>query len=290
MVEQLELDASIVGEETGPVEQTLDARWLMAYSAGLGETDARYYDTAAPQGPIAHPLFPVCYEWPLAQPLRKLAALKPLFPRLLHAQHDLAIHRPLRGGETVRTVARIAAVTQRRPGAFVVFRFETRGGAGELVTVSDFGALYRGVRVEGADRLPAEGLQDPPAHRDALPSVGEIAVAATAAHVYSECARIWNPIHTDVAYARAAGLPGIILHGTATLALSISRALGALGVDPAGVRRVRCRFAGMVDMPSTLTVHAALVQGAVLFETRNARGEAVIARGGMVIARGGLSQ
>ena len=47
--------------------------------------------------------------------------------------------------------------------------------------------------------------------------------AATAAHVYTECARIWNPIHTDVAYARAAGLPDIILHGTATLALSISK-------------------------------------------------------------------
>jgi acyl dehydratase len=279
----LVVDASIVGEETGPVEQTLDARWLMAYSAGLGETDARYYDTAAPQGVLAHPLFPVCYEWPLAQPLRSLAALKPLFSRLLHAQHDLAIHRPLRAGEAVRTVARIAAVAQRRPGAFVVFRFETRGGAGELVTVSDFGALYRGVRVEGADRLPAEGLEDPPAHRDAPPSVGEIAVAATAAHVYSECARIWNPIHTDIAYARAAGLPDTILHGTATLALSISRALGALGVDPAGVRRVRCRFAGMVDMPSTLTVHAAITEGKVLFETRNERGEVVIARGGLTL-------
>jgi acyl dehydratase len=279
----LVLNASIVGEETGPVEQTLDSRWLMAYSAGLGETDPRYYDTQAPHGVIAHPLFPVCYEWPLAQPLRNLAALKHLFPRLLHAQHDLAIHRPLRAGETVRTVGRIAAVAQRRPGAFVVFQFETRGAAGELVTVSDFGALYRGVRVEGADRLPAQGLEDPPAHGDALPSVGEIAVAATAAHVYSECARIWNPIHTDVAYARAAGLPGIILHGTATLALSISHALRALGVDPAGVRRVRCRFAGMVEMPSKLTVHAILIQGTVLFETRNQRGEVVIARGGLTL-------
>ena len=279
MVRQLALDASIVGEETGPVEQTLDARWLMAYSAGLGETDARYYDTAAAQGVIAHPLFPVCYEWPLAQPLRELAALKPLFPRLLHAQHDLAIHRPLRAGETVRTLGRIAAVAQRRPGAFVVFRFETRGVAGELVTVSDFGALYRGVRVEGADRLPAGGLEAPPAHRDSLPRGGEIAVAATAAHVYSECARIWNPIHTDVAYARAAGLPDIILHGTATLALSLSRVLDSCGMTAGQARRVRCRFSGMVTMPSTLTVHASHGDDGIAFETRNAGGEAVIQRG-----------
>src|SRR5262245_63914545 len=38
-------------------------------------------------------------------------------------------------------------------------------------------------------------------------------------HVYTECARIWNPIHTDLAVVRAAGLSGPILHGTATLAL-----------------------------------------------------------------------
>jgi len=110
----------------------------MAYAAALGETHARYYDTTAPEGVLAHPLFPVCYEWPLAQPLRNLPALRPLFPRLLHAQHDLRIARPPRAGETLRVSARIAGVSQRRPGAFVVFRFEARDAAGELVTVTNY--------------------------------------------------------------------------------------------------------------------------------------------------------
>jgi acyl dehydratase len=253
----------------------------MAYSAALGETDPRYYDTAAPGGVLAHPLFPVCYEWPLAQPLRNLLALRPLFARLLHAQHDLAIHRAPRAGETLRVSARIAAVAQRRPGAFVVFRFEARDGAGALVTATDFGALYRGAQVEGSEH--GEGMGEPPVRQGPLPAIGEVAVAATAAHVYTECARIWNPIHTDIAYARAAGLPGIILHGTATLALSVSRALQAVHADPARVRRLRCRFAGMVPMPSTLSVHAARDAGQVAFETRNERGEAVIARGVVVL-------
>lgn len=258
----------------------------MAYSAGLGETDSRYYDTAAPQGVLAHPLFPVCYEWPLAQPLRDLPALRPLFPRLLHAQHDLTMHRPLRAGETLRVSARIRAVCQRKPGAFVVFRFEAHGSAGELVSVTDFGALYRGVQVDGGDRLPADGLAEPPLPRTPLEPVGELSVAATAAHVYTECARIWNPIHTDLAYARAAGLPGLILHGTATLALSVSRVLQALGADTAEVRRVCCRFAGMVEMPSRLVVHGAREGRQIAFETRNARGEAVIARGALVLEGG----
>jgi len=170
------------------------------------------------------------------------------------------------------------AALQRRPGTLVVFRLATRDARGELVSVTDFSALYRGVELQGGDRS-IEALEDPPAHAKALPRVGEVSVSATAAHVYTECARIWNPIHTDVAYARAAGLPDIILHGTATLALSVSRILVAVSLDPAAVRRVRCRFAGMVLMPSLLTVHASSEGAGLAFETRNERGDAVIERG-----------
>ena len=251
----------------------------MAYSAALGETDPRCYDTAADEGPRAHPLFPVCYEWPLAQPLRAAPALAPLFPRLLHAEHDLALHRAPRAGETLRVTARIAAVQPRRPGAFVVFRFEARDAGEALVTASDMGALYRGVEVIE----PQGTVGEIPAAQGALKKIAEVPIAATAAHVYTECARIWNPIHTDLAYARAAGLPGLILHGTATLALSVSRVLQAAGADPASVRRVRCRFSGMVPMPSTLTVHAAASGRNLAFETRNARGEVVITRGALVL-------
>ena len=252
----------------------------MAYSAGLGESDPRYYDTE--RGVMAHPLFPVCYEWPVAQPLRALPALQPLFPQLLHAQHDLRIHRAPRAGDSLRTSARIIAVTQRKPGAFVVFRFEARDAAGAPVTTTDFGALYRGVSVEGGDRA-LEQVADPAPPEVSFPEYSKIDIPANAAHVYTECARIWNPIHTDIAYARAAGLPAIILHGTATLGLSISRALRNLNEDPAAVRRVQCRFSGMVEMPSQLSVHAALQDKTVRFETRNAAGEPVIGRGVLLL-------
>jgi acyl dehydratase len=133
--------------------------------------------------------------------------------------------------------------------------------------------LYRGVALEGGG---IGEVQDPPKHDARLAAVGEIAIAATAGHVYTECSRIWNPIHTDPEYARAAGLPGIILHGTATLALSVSRLFSLLQKP---VRRVRCRFAGMVLMPGTLSVHASRVGDELLFETRDAKGQAVIERG-----------
>jgi acyl dehydratase len=157
-----------------------------------------------------------------------------------------------------------------------VFRFAAQGENGERVTTTDFSALYRDVKLDGGDRTIAS-LEDPPGHVRKLEGLGEIPVAATAAHVYTECARIFNPIHTDVAYARAAGLPDIILHGTATLALSVSRVLQEFGIED--IRRVRCRFTGMVTMPNTLTVHASRDGDDIAFETRNAAGQAVVERG-----------
>jgi hypothetical protein len=202
----LKLASDIVGRETGPDEQRIDARWLMAYSAALGESDPRYYDTVA--GVLAHPLFPVCYEWPATREVRDRAGLERLNARLVHAQHDLVIHRSSKAAEKLNICGKVVAALQRRPGALVVFRISARDAQGELVSVTDFTALYRGVELQGGDRS-IEALEDPPAHANALPRVGEIAVSATAAHVYTECARIWNPIHTERRLCARTGALGV---------------------------------------------------------------------------------
>ena len=257
----MNISSAIVGREVGPDEQHIDKRWLMAYNAALGEVS----DTP-------HPLFPVCYEWPATHALRVATGLHEVNARLVHAQHDLVLHRQVLPGDVLRVRAKVVAATQRGPGAFVVFRLEAHAGD-EPVSTTHYGMLYRGVALEDGDRGEVD---DPPKHDRELPVAGTLDVPATAGHVYTECARIWNPIHTDPEYARAAGLPGIILHGTATLALSVSRLTKI-------AKRVRCRFAGMVPMPSTLTVHASphlSPEGdELLFETRDARGQAVIERG-----------
>lgn len=272
----MKLSARIVGTEIPPVAHAIDARWLMAYAAALGERDARYFDTRS--NVVAHPLFPVCYEWPAAVALRERTVPPAVFARVVHATHDLTIHRAPRAGDALQTRARIIGAVQRAPGAYAVTRIESRDAAGALVSVTDYGALYRGVFLEDAAPQPVLPLDEAPALAEPLPSVGNVAVAGNLAHVYTECARIWNPIHTDLAVALAAGLPGRILHGTATLALSVSSALAACDADASAVRRVRCRFSGMVPMPSMLEVRALRTAGSLRFETLCA-GVTVVGRG-----------
>jgi acyl dehydratase len=280
--ERLALSRDIVGVTVGPIAHDVDARWLMAYAAGLGETDARYYDTLAPGGPAAHPLFPVCYEWPAMLALRDRATQEEIAIRSVHATHDLTLHRPPRAGDTLSTSARVTGLAHRRAGTLMTVRQETVDAEGRPVTTTDYGSVYRDVGFEGEDsgfRPEARGGLEMPAGAVEL----HVAASAGLAHVYTECARIWNPIHTDVAVARAAGLPDIILHGTATLALAVSRVLGHLAADPRAVRRLSARFTGMVPLPSHFIVRVAegAEDKAFVFDARGQDGALVLSGGAL---------
>ncbi len=288
------LTSECVGVSGEPLTSSVDARWTMAYAAGLGDARAAYTDTRARPDVLAHPLFPVCFEWPAFLSTRHLPVGENLSSeervRGVHASHDLVLHRPLRAGVELETRATVSRVARRPAGAYQVVRLDTRERGGEPVCTTWYGSLFRGVEVAGEER----GLGDePPAHAKLPPDAKpveevEIPIAATAAHVYTECARIWNPIHSDAAVAARAGLPGIILHGTATLALAVSAVVDrALGGDPERVARIAGRFTAMVPLPSSLRVRifAPERDGAVRFEVRNAAGETAL-RDGLVAPRG----
>jgi acyl dehydratase len=270
--------AASVGTLAGPLVQTIDARWLMAYAAALGEVDPRYFDTTRPDGPAAHPLFPVCYEWPLLVAVRE-RAIGDAGRRGVHAAHRLLLHRPVRAGDELTTTARITAVAPRRSGTLVVVRLLTTDGAGRPVTTTDYGSIYRGV---ATDAVPGPAERPSAAAPSPLVRWSErVDVGPPLAHVYSECARIWNPIHTDLAVAREAGLPGPILHGTATLALAVSRVVARdLGGDPAVARGVSARFSGMVPASARLTVRALERRpDAIAFDAVDAAGAPILSEG-----------
>jgi acyl dehydratase len=280
------LASSIVSAASAPVSAEIDARWTMAYAAALGDSIPCYIDTLQPSRFIAHPIFPVCFEWPLIVAMRKMFTGTSLTDaeamRGVHATHNSIIHRPIRPPERLTTRLQVAGVERRTPGAFQTTRLDTTDASGVPVCTTWYGSIYRGVAVEGPDR-PAEVPPAPPAPPNLSESRQKeikIEVPAGMAHVYTECARIFNPIHTDAAVARAAGLPAIILHGTATLALAVSRIVEAyLHNDPARVERVAGRFAAMVMMPSTLTVRSARFERGVYFEVLNANGERALREG-----------
>ncbi len=221
------LHTELVGRTTEPISHSVDARWIMSYAAGLGDTNPRYLDTEA-HTVLAHPMFPACPEWPAILACRALPGYDALSSdeaaRGVHAAHDLQIFRPIQDGDQLTTTATVTSVRAIRPGAAMVSRLDTVDQNRALVSRSFQLSILRGVEIEGdprtAEDMPeAPKIEAPWAEAQRFP----IPIAAEAAHVYTECARIWNPVHTDRAVALAAGLPDLILHGTATLALAVTR-------------------------------------------------------------------
>ena len=248
-----------VGQSSKPFVHEIDARWLMSYAAGLGDTAASYFDTQT-QVVVGHPMFPVCLEWPAILDCANIPGSGSVTPeerrRDVHAAHDMHIYRPIRTGDRLTTTAKVVELKKIDPGAAQTIRLDTIDRDGELVCRTYQLGIKRDVDIIGdpacVEASPELPTLTTPTNNDRR---YEIPIAKQAAHVYTECARIWNPVHTDRGVALAAGLPDIILHGTATMALAVSKIVNEiLAGDSARVTRLGGRFRAMVFMPSTLSL------------------------------------
>ena len=257
---------TLIGATTEPIVHPVDSRWLMAYAASIGSSDPCYLDTRRDGGVLGHPVFPVCLEWPsvlaMGRQLAEAGLTSAEAARAVHHTHDLTIHRLARPGDRLSTTARLLSVDAWPSGTLTRLELITVDESDQPVATTVMGTLYRGTAVEGMPE-PSQ-VRDPVPGGGSSGAVGEhqisrlayrVPIAANAAHVYTECARIWNPIHTDPRTAERAGLPGIILHGTATLAIAVSGVVSqeASG-QPQRIRRITARFVGMVPIPSRIEV------------------------------------
>jgi acyl dehydratase len=276
--------SAAVGTAAEPARLEVSTRLTQAYAAGLSDGNPRYFDDAAERGVVAPPAFCVSVEWPVFSALtakRELGASLAERLRGVHALQDSTFRRPIRPGDVLVTMARIVEVRATRAGAFTVVRLDTlEERSDEPVVTSYYGSIYRQVAVDGGDAcLEAasafcEVEAARPTEKVAIP------IAREAAHVYTECARIWNPIHTERRVAFAAGLPDILLHGTATWALAAREIVDRFAAgDPLRLRRLSGQFRAQVVPGSTIVFEAGRRGERVDFAVRNEKGEPAIANG-----------
>lgn len=278
--------SAAAGSQLDSYRERISLRRILAYAAGIGATVPAAFDDDRAGGVVAMPPFCVSLEWPVVSGARARECLGVEGPerfRGVHAAQDSFFHRPIRPGDELETRGTIAAVRPTRAGALALSKLETIDvTTGEPVVTSWTTSIYRGVGVSG----PAMVLEDAPAvagngDDGELGTSVAIAIAREMPHVYTECASIWNPIHTERAVAIAAGLPDIILHGTATWALA-GREIVRLYCDgdPRRLRRLHGRFRAMVIPGTEISFeHALAADGSVRFAVRNDRGELAIAQG-----------
>jgi len=132
-----------VGLATDPVVQTVDRRWLLAYAASVGSSAPALTDTRRPGGVVAHPLFAVAVEWRAVLAAQRLVPPQDDLLPGVHATHDLVLHRPIREGDTLATVATIEDVSEQRYGVLQVLRLDTVDDAAQPVATTRMGLAFR---------------------------------------------------------------------------------------------------------------------------------------------------
>src|SRR5262245_21885034 len=197
-----------LGEELPPGTVDVTVRMALAFAAGIGDVGPRTFDDAAPDALVASPSFCVRLEWAVLSAGRADALAVDASERLraVHVEQDSTFHRPIRPGDRLTTRARIVAARSTSAGALVVTRLATVTTAGDSVVTTWHSSIYRGVALAGAggsvEEAPTYPTSDPP-----LLHQVDIPIAREAAHVFTECAGIWNPIHSERRVALGAGLP-----------------------------------------------------------------------------------
>ena len=113
----------------------------------------------------------------------------------------------------------------------------------------------------------------------------EIFIPRHAGQQYTECSYIYNPIHTERSVALAAGLPDIILHGSATKAHALTSVISRLfDGDATRITRLCGQLRAMVLMDTTIKVQCMGTNKQddelqVFYRVLNAHGEPAIANG-----------
>lgn len=252
----MEMDSRFAGTPLKEHRAEIAWRDMMNYAAAVGDRNPRYFDDERPEGIVAHPMFCVAVTWRVLERIWDFIEAHDfpfhLLSTQVHYTEHLAFHQPIRPDDVLTIRGRIAAILPQWSGTLVVIRSEAFDETGAPVFTEHAGTLLRGVKCtdkgQGGDALPTV-----PASPKAKTALWEtvISIDPLLPYVYDGCTGITFPIHTSRAFAHEVGLPDILLHGTATLALAVRELVDreAAG-DPLLLRSLHCRFTGMV-LPDT---------------------------------------
>ncbi|MBW2441786.1 MAG: MaoC family dehydratase N-terminal domain-containing protein [Deltaproteobacteria bacterium] len=286
----MEISSDYVGTILKPYRGTLQWRDTMNYAAAIHDDNPHYFDDERREGIIAPPMFAVAATWPIIENLPEFIETD-AFPQevlltLVHYTEHIRFHRPLVPGQSLSIQGRVAAIMPHRAGTQIVICFEALDQHNQPVFTEYNGGMLRGVQsIDGA-----KGTRALPAVPDREPGAGlrweqRIWIDPLLPFVYDGCANIVFPIHTSRKFAHRVGLPGIILQGTATLALAVRELINREGGgNPLKLKELYCRFTGMVLPGSEIKIRAYFSKdpdpaGNFYFDVINQEGKKAISHG-----------
>ncbi|WP_100483967.1 MaoC/PaaZ C-terminal domain-containing protein [Mycobacteroides abscessus] len=243
-----------LGAATEPAEFSWTASDVQLYHLAIGagadpvsETELRYLQDKTPQ---VLPTFAT-----VASGFHAVEPPKVSFPgieidlaKILHGTEQVTAHRPLPPSGTARSEGKVVEIWDKGKAAVIVTETTTSDDQGPLWTIRR-SIFARGEGGFGGERGPSSHGGVP--ERDADLEVSTH-ILPQQALLYRLCGDR-NPLHSDPAFAAAAGFPRPILHGLCSYGVVCKAAVdAALDGEVSRVTSYAAKFAGVVFPGETL--------------------------------------
>ncbi|MDJ0499104.1 MAG: MaoC/PaaZ C-terminal domain-containing protein [Acidimicrobiia bacterium] len=234
----------VAGATYGPYSLRISPEKVAEYVAATGDEPDRWVEHAPPS--FAGALLFVAAPHFLRDP-----RVRPYTGVLVHVDQSFTWHTPLGVGTEILVTGSVDQVRERSGRFFVSFTVtvETDDGDRLLDAAATF-LMGEGTAQEGApdDPEPAvwrRELNDLPSPQpwpgvNPLPGLSKSASRLDLVK-YAAASGDYNPIHFDHDSARAAGLPGIVVHGLLMAAWAM-QAAGAVSGRPDPIAHTKLRF------------------------------------------------
>ena len=189
--------------------------------------------------------------------------------QVVHGSQAITVHAPLPTSGTATLTTTLTDVWDKGKAAVIWQEGVVTSESGEPLWTVRSSIFVRGEGGWGGDRGASEPVELPDRAPDAETTY---AVSPQQALLYRLCGDR-NPLHSDPAFAEAAGFPAPILHGLCSYGIVLRELTDALLGDATKVGGFAAKFAGVVYPGETLKVRGWREDGRILGSASVADGE-----------------
>ncbi|MGV0816185.1 MaoC/PaaZ C-terminal domain-containing protein [Mycolicibacterium boenickei] len=250
----IDLDKAL-GAELEPIEFSWTSSDIQLYHLGLGAgadpMDARELRYLVDDTPQVLPTFGnVAVSFHMTEPPKvQFPGIDIELSKVLHASEAVSVPGPIPTSGTAKSVQRFTEIWDKGKAAVIVSESTVTDESGTVLWTTKRSIFARGEGGFGGERGPATSAELPDRAPDieiALPTLPQQAL------LYRLCGDR-NPLHSDPAFAAAAGFDRPILHGLCTYGIGCKAIVdNLLDGDVSQVASYGARFAGVVIPGETL--------------------------------------
>jgi len=240
------LNRDYIGQEyTSSVSIGIDN--IAVYASAIGVKSIGSNDTNA------SPCFSVTYELPLIYKSLENSNLhgseeqaKKNMLMLVHADQQIKFYKPIVPGDKITCRAKISDIEDKGSGEVIKFNMLSTNKDHDKVVESEWGLFIKGI---GSGKRPERRRPKAqlPIDSNNILLRKTINIPKDITRTYSKASNDMNPIHLDEETAKRAGLPGIVVHGMSTMAMTAQGIImNHLDSEPSNLLSMGVRFSAPV--------------------------------------------